>query len=505
MSELIDRFRLDRAHGAHVVMTFLVLAYGLVNLFFGEVVPAGGGLGWDGVVYASIVRNLWTMISHGQMTGYYAQRLLPSVIVRGMLIVSGAEFTNGNIIRAFDLYNLTLLLFATIIWKRIADSLELSIASRWVGFGGIFVNFLIAKQVMYAPVSTDVTAMVISMLLLLFYLQRRPFALLFTMVAGSFVWQITGLCGALLMVFMHARFSESEISGSNVRSSAKRKFKRAALFLWMVLITICVFAYIALPHMLSPEQLESEGGHKLERLIAGLPSLIAVVVAVAVLLGSIRLIGSVASKLAEIPPGALALAVAGVLIPHIIVRSISNPGLPNANSFSQVLEWVVFPLNGEGKFLMPLVTLSVFWGPALLLMIIVWDQVCVELRRLGPGAMAIVGLNMPLALVTEPRYVIGAWPFVITALVLALQKRKRRNSFPYAFLALSVASAQFWLPMNLRPWTGADVDGLLEFPKQLLFMHYGPWMSWSSYLIQLAVVLLSAAWLRGTLLIDEKS
>lgn len=499
MSELIHRFRLDSTRGAHAVMSFIVLAYGLINLFFGEIVPAGGGFGWDGVIYAGIVRDLWTMITHGQMTAYYAQRLLPSAIVKGMLFLSGADLSNGNIIRAFDIYNLALLFCATVIWKRIADNLALTMDARWMGFGGIFVNFLIAKQVMYVPVSTDVTAIVISLSLLLFYLEQRPLALLFTMVAGSFVWQITSFCGALLMVFMHTRLPESEISSSNLSPSIGHKLRRTALFAWLALLVVCIFGYVALPHLLSSERLASEHGHKLERLIAGLPSLIAAIAAIAILVGSTRLILTVASKLIEIRPVLIVLAVVGVLIPHFVVKVISNPSLPNANSFSQVLEWLVFPLNGEEKFLMPLVTLSVFWGPALLLLIILWDRVSVELRRLGPGVMAVVGLNLPLGLVTEPRYVIGAWPFVITALVLVMQKTKRSVSFLFAFVFLSIASAQFWLPMNLRPWTGDDVEGLSDFPKQLLFMHYGPWMSWQSYLIQLPIVILGGLWLRSTI------
>lgn len=36
---------------------------------------------------------------------------------------------------------------------------------------------------------------------------------------------------------------------------------------------------------------------------------------------------------------------------------------------------------------------------------------------------------------------------------------------------------------------------LLEFPKQLYFMHYGVWMSWPAYLVQSLLLVLSAVWI----------
>ena len=120
-------------------MFLVVLVLGLLNFFWGERVPAGGGFGWDGVVYAHMVRNLGSMISEGQLSSYYAQRILPSAIVRGMLLCSGVPMNNTNIIRGFEVYNLVLLLGACWAWKRISGAVHLSLAGRWIGFSGIFV------------------------------------------------------------------------------------------------------------------------------------------------------------------------------------------------------------------------------------------------------------------------------------------------------------------------------------------------------------------------------
>ncbi len=74
-----ERFSIRDANGAYILMTFLILALGVFNFYFGEVIPAGGGFGWDGITYEAMVRNLGGMISDGQLSNYYAQRILPSL------------------------------------------------------------------------------------------------------------------------------------------------------------------------------------------------------------------------------------------------------------------------------------------------------------------------------------------------------------------------------------------------------------------------------------------
>ncbi|CAD6542189.1 hypothetical protein ACFQ3P_20695 [Paraburkholderia sabiae] len=488
----------QNADGSHRLMTCFVLVLGLFNFFFGEIVPAGGGFGWDGVTYADMVRNLGSLISDGKLSHYYAQRILPSAVVRTMLLMWRAPFTNINIIHAFSIYNLTLLLCATIAWKRIANHLSLSVTGRWLGFSGIFVNFIVSKQVMYYPVSTDVTAVLISLLLLLFYLKRSPIPLFTITVVGSFVWQITSIYGAMLMLSLCMTMNdESANPPRSTFNSKKFFFVFKASFLVILALSITAYCIIAFVLRFAPQN--SERVHVFERFFAGAPSLLAVIVAMLMVLGSLQNLSAIVAQRRTVKIHLWILAAAGLLIPACIVRLISNPALPDPNGFLQVLEWAVFPLNGEGKFLLPLLTLTLTWGPAILLSVIYWPDVCVEVRKLGPGVMGVVAMTLPLGLVTEPRYVLGAWPFVVVALVLVLAKSKLSRPFTIAFFALAILYAQFWLKLNLAPWTGGDGDGLLDFPKQMLFMHYGPWMSWPSYLIQLPIVVLSGILLRRLL------
>ena len=496
MNTLCGYFSFREINGSHRLMACLVLALGLFSIFFGEIVPAGGGFGWDGVTYAAITRNLGSMISDGQLSNYYAQRILPSAVVRVLLMVSDASFSNANIIDGFKIYSLFLLLCGTWVWKRISDHCSLSLKGRWIGFAGIFVNFLVSKEVWYYAVLTDVTALFVSLLLLLFYLERRPIPLFLTVLAGSFTWQVTGLYGAMLMVFMYMQLSPSDSEPKELIFEQPENMRLLKKW-WITILFSSIALYLViyfLPAFHSSKHLRRFG-----LFITGLPSTAAVVIAILMMIGSVKLVRSVLSNWKIIQPRSLIFAAAGLLIPAVIVKLICNADLPNANGFLRVLYWTFCPLNGDGKFLMPFLTITLAWGPALLLLLICWKDVCVELRRLGIGAMSVAGITLPLGLVTEPRYVLGAWPFLVLALVLALERLKTSKSFMYVFFALSVLYAQFWLKINLAPWTGDDMAGLLEFPKQMFFMHYGPWMSWFSYLVQFPVVILSGFLLKSLL------
>ena len=512
MKYIINALSWREINSSHNLMFVIVITLGLLNFFFGEIVPAGGGFGWDGVNYANMTRNLDSIISNGQLSNYYAQRILPSAIVRNMLILSGAVFSDINIIRGFELYNLLLLVGACWIWKRLANNFSLSIGGRWIGFSGIFINFSVSKQAFYYPVLTDVTALLLGLLLLLFYVEKKPIALFVTTIIGAFVWPLASIYGAMLVLFLKSDISPDVIEPTIHTSDIRISFIKRA---WVVLLTVSIVGLILMKTTLDVSDISKldyllgkivtkvtlfdVNSFELKPLITGLPSVAAALIALSMLAGSGKIFQIVIADLLKPRLTLILLAVASVLIPWGIVRAISNPLLPNANSFGWLILHAFF-IPPSGKLLLPFVTLAVFWGPVVLLLLLYWQAFCIVLRKFGPGIMAVVGLTLPLSLVTEPRYITAAWPFMVFGLVLALERSHRRASFKYIFAILTVIYAQFWMKINLAPWPEPDYEWLLEFPKQIYFMHYGYWMSWPSYLIQLPIVILSTLWLRSTML-----
>ena len=122
-----------------------------------------------------------------------------------------------------------------------------------------------------------------------------------------------------------------------------------------------------------------------------------------------------------------------------------------------------------------------------------WREFCSEARRLGPGFVAIIGISLPLSLMSEPRFLTVAWPFFVLALVLALERSIVDATFKYILGGFTVLYAQFWMKLNLAPWELPDWAALQDFPKEVYFMHYGLWMNWISYSAQFLISLLGAA------------
>ncbi|MBF0561021.1 MAG: hypothetical protein HQL37_03180, partial [Alphaproteobacteria bacterium] len=339
-------------------------------------------------------------------------------------------------------------------------------------------------------------ALLISLFLLLFYLKRRPLSLFFTAIIGSFVWQSTSQYGAILLISMYMVLQQDDIEPKAPSVGSVRLIKSGWVVVLILSVVACVVLWLFLPSSTIRQGEVASLGNRLARFVSHTPTLIACIIAILTMIGSSRLVGSVFSSWRSVRPHLLILAVASLLIPALIVRTISNPNVPNVSNFLLVLRAVILPPYLEGKFLLAPLTLTVFWGPAILLMVFYWRDVCVELRRLGPGAVAIVGITLLLGLATEPRFILGGYPFLVLALVLVLERLKPSRPFLYAFFALSILYAEFWLKLNIPPWKEWPLfDGGQEFPKQMMLMHLGMFMSMTSYFIHLPVVIISGWWL----------
>ena len=496
----------------HRLMTAIVMGLGLFNLFFGEVVPAGGGFGWDGVIYADITRNLPSLVGNGELSSYYAKRILPSCAVRGILSAVGSSFDNINIVKGFRTYNLIILILATFIWKRIANGLSINLVGRWVGFGAIFMNFNCSKAMLYLSVSTDPTALVLGLLILMLYLEGRTSSLLVATIVGSFAWQIVSLCGAILLLFpRNVQAPNIGDSGKELYTATKAQLQQCLRIGWVVIVvaSICGIVISLNLGLLLPlgrivkassthgvDWVITRAGFWFAIILTGVPSILAAVTAIGMLMCSKSWLSKEFDRFWKSGLLSKVAAVVAIAAPAIVVHAISNPSIPNATGVGGILGVMFFP--PIGKVLLPLVGLAAFWGPMVLVLATRWGAFCREAQALGLGFVAVIALNLPLGLATEPRYVTLAWPFVVLGGVMVLERCETSKGFCWAFGVLTVLYGQFWLKINLAPWVGGDYEGLQEFPKQVLFMHYGFWMSNWAYVGYLIAAVASLYWLNCT-------
>lgn len=95
-----------------------------------------------------------------------------------------------------------------------------------------------------------------------------------------------------------------------------------------------------------------------------------------------------------------------------------------------------------------------------------WAPSC---ERSASGLSVSFAVTLPLVLVTESRFILGAWPSLMSGLALASDRFGTSKLFGYPFGALTILNSQLWLRFNIGPWEGNDYANLTEFPKQIFF------------------------------------
>lgn len=505
-------------------MAAIMFGWGIFYFFLGERVPAGQGLGWDGATYADLVRNFSTLVQEHRLNTYYAQRIVPPLMVRAILEFTHSSLTNPAIVTAFAIYNLALLTLCPLIWACIAKKQDFSEINSWLGFAALFVNFSVSKQAHFYPVLGDVTALFIGLLLLLFYLEGRVTGIILTSIFGSFSWPVISLSGALLLLFPYRKGTSCDKylnTGNIKRIYATDKFQLTlALFgliltagLYLLLKQGVIVSSKACTGIVNPlielltrlpdwgDTLSSALASKSSKCyianlqdisaskLSAFPSLILVVVGLLHLKGPNSIFAGLTSQLRFSHKHTVIGAVIAFVLPVALIRAIANTELTNPSSLHFLVNLALEPQ--EGKLLLPLVSIAVFWGPAVITIILRWRTFCEHIRNCGFGAMAVVAMSTLLGLVGEPRFLTAGWPFFVLGFVSVIEDVKPSRRFYITFTILTILLAQFWLPLQSTTWSGGDNIHLNEFPRQLYFMHYGLWMNWPAYIIQSLFLTLS--------------
>lgn len=512
---------------APATVTFAIVTASVVlSFWFGERVQKNAGVGWDGVNYVEMVRRLDAMIRDGTLNTYYAQRTLPSVVVGALMRLFDRPLTEPAIADAFYIYNGVLLAALVPVWKRIADHLDLGVPTRWLVFAGVFLNYEASKQALFNPVLTDVTALFVASVQLLAYLSRQRLLLLVASVVGAFVWPTISLCGALLLIFSRVRLNEQD------RASEAVWFVQLLTPRWLILALLSLYVVsfaltglmpdtfvgctapkqavaALLTHM--PGGIAAAGVRVMQRIslcqvafrvLTAVPAIVVLGAALLFLFTGDGTLRRLLRQLRAVRVTDVVLGILAIAIPWLVVRTIANPNAVNPSGLGLLLYLTLSPRGG--MVFLPFVTLAVFWGPVFLLGLLLWPRLCAAIRGLGAGVMLSIAAVLILGLVAEPRFLTGAWPMIVAAVMVLLERCKwdRRIAVP-----LSVSSlfyAQFWLPAYLAPWDGTEGAILREFPQQLYFMHYGLWMGTPFYVAQLGALVVTAGWFATRLPIRGK-
>lgn len=441
-----------------------------------ERVPVNGGLGWDGAIYARWARSFHEEIFVRRVDTYYIQRILPSAVIHYSLRAFSLALTDRNVMRAFGVLSVLLIALMGYLWALIASRLRISGPGTWLGFCGLFLNYVILKHTFYCQVTTDVSAYAIGLGMLYCYLEGWALGLYLLTFVGAFVWPLAVYIGAVLLLFPKDPQPESV-------ATPPRWHLHLAVSALVTAVALVGIRYVlhkgpALAHgLVDPVYIEP----------------IQPVVHLSILIALVYLFMGLTPLLRW----------ANLFDPRSYFRCLcSRTGLSvvvllvgvrylhwhwsNKQYFMGVKDMLAltgfFSVAKPGVFL---VTHAAYYGPFFLLALLLWRPVCRLLHRQGVGLTLAVLLATLFSLNSQSRYFINVFVMVIPFIVQATESLRWRPLHYGLVAGLCVLCSKVWLKTNCGPFTGR----LLEFPDQYLFMSHGPWISTPMYLAQGAAFL----------------
>ncbi len=477
------------------LMAALLIAWGLSSILWGERLLRSDGFGWDGLAYLRITRGLWE--PNPLIWPYSGQRCLPSVIVRCTLDGLGLPLSGPNVLDAFALYNLGLLVLTLFVLLGVCREMGVGPRGRWLMFLGVFCNYVHLKQHYYSACVTDVWAFAFAALALYAYLRRSGAGVLLASFAGAFTWPVLFHYGAVLFLFPRRSPVPAGAALDSPGRPAGAPYRLHLIFAGLAaaaIVTVMAFLvwsegfFGIYPHEiikpLLPLSMACSGAY----VFFGLKGL----------LDDRRLYDwrEYLSLGALVRAGVLAAAFLLLCFVQFRLRYLwARPGdVLTADEFFKMVM-----VTSIAKPFLFLVAHVVWYGPIILAMVFFWGRICREAQAYGPGMVLSLAFGLFLALNPESRQAQTVFPIlaVLAAKVLeGLNWTARRWT---VFTALALLLSKAWLPLNLTPWP--ELDRLFEFPIQLFLMSFGGCMTTWTYLLQGAGVLLAAgvmAWVTSS-------
>ncbi|MDX6612638.1 MAG: hypothetical protein QOD75_1824 [Blastocatellia bacterium] len=469
-------------------MLLLMALIGAANILWAERLTVNGGFGWDGLWYAGWVRDFYGSIFVHGVPEYYVQRILPSAIVHYGLRALRAPLSDQNILRGFDAYNFILVLFSVYLWGRIADRLSLRSQGKWLGFAFLFLNYAILKNNFYHSTLTDTTAFTLGLLTFYFFVSNKAWGLLLVMIAGAFTWPTVPYMAALLFIFPFEKTSGTESEAPQTRSLRLATFIAAAV----CFITLLLYGFLLRPAKLAM-YLYFLG--RALRIDFALMYLSLAAVMVYLFFGLRRLLADADLFNFKMIFGKLwkprvAIVIALMLALKLAIHFMANGEAGGWPFKSFLIHSLLVALTEPVIFL---VAHAVYYGPAILLLVLFWRPFCEALARFGPGMRMALILNFLLSINAQSRYQINIVSTFFIILVCMLDRAGLKFRSLPVWVLLCLFYSKMWYTFNTGPQVDDEtMDSLLNFPLQHYFMSSGPWMSHQMYLIQGGIVLLTA-------------
>jgi hypothetical protein len=474
-------------------LSAIAVFYPAACILYGDLIPEAAGLGHDGVRSATYSQNIATLFNKVP-NAYTVQHSLIWFVLDGVYWVIAqfsatfADALNVNhipglapqgwranatiAIASYWVVNSICLVASIFCWAKILERLAITGAVAVLSYFMLFISVGNLKMPSFYVIIGDLPMLLFGVGAIYLYLaNRRAWLMGFGIVSG-FIRPGLPEMAALLLMFPHVTHG--------TRSSSGGHLGYVAAGLGGAILAAGVAYYINDPRHLQDSVAV--------RLLSGAIACAYVTVGLYFLFRRVRL----DDVIPQIRHVLSALAViAGVAIPLWLFASSTD---------LNYLEFFKRGIHTGSAFPgISLVAHTVYFGPGLLLVILLWPKVADAARELGPGFVAMLGLGVCLSIFSESRAITPYIPAFILALTLALARMEHLRQWGFVACAvLCVLFSKVWLQMAM---TDQFFDGPGVLPLQRYFMNFGPWITPQSYLWQGMAILAASAvlivWLFG--------
>jgi hypothetical protein len=486
-----------------LIFATIAVLYPAACILYGDLIPAAAGLGWDGVVWAAISQDLAThLLNNRSWDAYTFQHLLICFVLRAVYWLI-AQFSTTfaaalkvNDIAAFagihfvgDLHanatigiasswvvNSVCLVTSIFLWARILERFAITGAVALLSYFMLFVNVANLKMpAFYVPLN-DTLLLFCGVTAIYLYLGSRRTGLMGLGVASGFVRPGLPELAALLLIFPRM--------APKAKSSSGHALGYVAAGLAGSILAAGVAYYILTDARFLVNDPEFLHGPVALRWLSG------AIVCAYVTVGLYFLFRRVAFEDAIPKPGHVLSGLA-VVASVMAILWVFAPG-PTAMSQLEFFRRGI--LTGSALPGISLVSHVVYFGPGILLVILLWPKVADAAAEVGTGFVAVLALGVCLSIFSESRAITQYIPAFILALTLALAGTGRLPQWGFAACGvLCILFSKVWMQM-------AAVDPFFDGPQtpmQRYFMNSGPWMSPKSYLVQSLAILAASGVLIG--------
>jgi hypothetical protein len=449
----------------------VVFVWGVISIFFGEKIPANWGLGWDGIKYAQLTRELFEAPI---LDNYYVLRIFPPVVVHTALSAFSLEFSNQNIIRVFELLNLVSLVTATYVMKLTLNELQINFNNQVIAFSLFLLSHPVAKGLFYYPVLTDAPAICLGALVLYFYLKNQTINLILTIIIATFTLPLLLYLGVILVAFPRQQVVPQPLYRTIrvLLSLGAVSFIGFVIYHWIfelqaavdypytlqidpdllyISVVLVMVPYLFIPDMLADQRFFSPvywwRTLTVNRFLMASALLIGMQ-----LLANYLNFGSKISGYLSIDHTFSSLATVGVV----------RPGIALAAYFS-------------------------YFGLVVILLLLFWRKFTRKTLEFGPGLA--IGLFLVLMMFSpnsQARVLNCILVWVVVLLTNALNEYRFSRIFYISIPVLNLLISRVWLPVRFNS-SPKNADGTIGFPNQKVLMNYGLWVSENVWFMQLLV------------------